>query len=588
MEKSKAAFRIFFRPIFQPMLLRAFASRGKPLLAFLFLLSLLIGAMEGLFILIAKSAVTGARWGTWSIPLILLSAIVTLRTLAQILSARIELRGLFAWVESQRSRLLQAVSGREFPAYRDPWRSRLVTSLGDGMEDVTQGIGAGFRCLAALAHILALAPILFLFSWKLAAGAMALAVPALLASRLRAGMLAASGRRWNESKARLALDAEEFAEGLEAEAGNGGLEAAAARMGFASERHARHSRSWESAKAVFPPALEWFFFMALAALALALGAAGIPNAGVPESGAVVVTGGGIGGAGPVPAPMGILPFVGLLLLLYRPIREWARFYPIHVLGNRAWEAFLDLQGVLESFPPRAPRPASPSGAILLEGIRFGYHAGYPGDPPAAERPERERMVLAGLDLEIDPGELTWISGRNGAGKTTLLKLLAGIESPQAGAIQVPSAWKGRALAYLPQKPFLGSDWKDWARGYAAADPDAWKALDGILGLERILAKAGDDPKGLSGGERQRLCLARAFASDAPYLLLDEPTTWLTASDREAILGDLLEFWRRPVPGMGARGAALVSHEPFLGEFCSRTLRLAPEAAGVAGKAGGAG
>jgi ATP-binding cassette subfamily C protein CydD len=561
MEKSQAAFRIFFRPIFHRMLLRAFAIRGKPLLAFLFLLSLSVGAMEGLFILIAKSAVTGARWGTWSVPLILLSAIVTLRTLAQILSARIELRGLFAWVEAQRSRLLRAVSGRAFPAYRDPWRSMLVTSLGDGMEDLTQGIGAGFRCLAALAHVLALAPILFLFSWKLAAGAMALALPALLASRLRAGMLAASGRRWSESKARLALDAEGFAEGLESEAGNGGLETAATRMGLASERHARNSRSWESAKAVFPPALEWFFFMALAALALALGA-----------------------AGSAPAPMGVLPFVGLLLLLYRPIREWARHYPIHVMGNKAWDALRRLQDTLEAFPIRTPRQPSPAGTILLEGIRFGYRTGYLGARPESGNSglAAEQWVLDGLDQEIDPGELTWISGRNGAGKTTLLKLLAGIESPEAGTIRLPASWQGRALAYLPQKPFLGSDWKDWARGHAASNPDAWRTLDGILGLERILAGAGSDPKGLSGGERQRLCLARAFASDAPYLLLDEPTTWLTASDREAILGDLLAFWRRPVPGLGTRGAALVSHEPFLGEFCSRTLHLAPEAAGVAG------
>ncbi|MDB5049869.1 MAG: cydD [Fibrobacteres bacterium] len=533
------------------MLLRAFSARRKPLLAGLFALSLIIGTLEGLFILIAKSAVTGAQWRTWSIPLLALALIVTVRTLAQILSTRLELRALFAWLGERRALLLRAAAARMFPAYRDPWRNTLVTALGDGMEDLGMGVGAGFRCLAALAHTLVLAPLLFLFSWKLAAGAMALAVPALLASRLRAGVLAASGKRWSESKAEMSLDTEAFAEGLEAQAGNGKLRDSAARLAESLDRHAHRSGSWETAKAVFPPALEWFFFMALAALALMAGA-GDPGAG--------------GNAGKGPA--GLLPFGALLLLMYRPIREWARNYPVHLMGGQAWISLRNLQDTLEAFPLREPRPVSPSGSLLLEGVRFGYQS--------------DRPVLDGFDLELAPNELTWIAGRNGAGKSTLLKLLAGIESPQAGRIFAPAAWTGTAFAYLPQKAFLDSDWKRWAGAFAAEQPAAWKTLDGILGLERIMAKAGDGLKGVSGGERQRLCLARAFASPAPYLLLDEPTTWLTAGDRERILGDLLAFWRRPDAMGASRGAAMVSHEPFLGEFCSRTVRMEPESVEVPG------
>ena len=551
------------------MLLRAFSAGRKPLLLLLFTLSLVLGTLEGLFILIAKSAVTGARWQTWSIPLLVLSAIVTLRTLAQILSARLELRGLFAWLEEQRGRLLRASAEREFPAYRDPWRNALVTALGDGMEDVAQGLGAGFRCVAALAHLLVLLPLLFVFSWKLAVGAMALALPALAVSRLRAGMLAASAKRWSGSKAELSMEVEAFAEGLEAQAGNGGLAGAAARMGREMDRHALRSRSWETAKAVFPPALEWFFFMALAALALAAGAT---DAGGERSG------------GGVP---GLLPFGALLLLMYRPIREWARHYPLHVMGGQAWDSLRNLQDTLEACPLRAPRPASARGSILLEGVRFAYGSGPPslraGGAARAQAPREgasERPVLDGFDLEIDPRELTWIAGRNGAGKSTLLKLLAGIEAPQAGRISVPAVWRGPAIAYLPQRAIPGADWSAWAEAFAAGHPRAWKELDAILGVEAIAAKAGPSLRGLSGGERQRLCLARAFASPAPYLLLDEPTTWLTANDRERILGDLLAFWRGP--GSEARGAALVSHEPFLGEFCSRTVRLQPASLGVPG------
>jgi ABC-type lipoprotein export system ATPase subunit len=99
----------------------------------------------------------------------------------------------------------------------------------------------------------------------------------------------------------------------------------------------------------------------------------------------------------------------------------------------------------------------------------------------------------------------------------------------------------------------------------------------------LLARGeGFRPEALSGGQRQRLALARVFASDSPCLLLDEPTTGLAAGDRERILGDLLA-WRKERPGTGA---VLVSHEPFLGEFCGATLRLDAAGRGAARAAGG--
>ncbi len=530
------------------MLLRTFSRKRKSLLLLLFAASLVIGALEGLFILVAKSAVTGARWQTWSIPLLGLAVIVTLRTLAQIAATRLEMRSVFAWLESLRGRLLRTAVERAFPAYRDPWRNTLVTGVETGLEDLAHGIGAGFRCLAAAAHTLVMAPLLFLFSWKLAAGALALALPAVLASRLRAGMLAVSGQSWSESKAELATETEAFAEGLEAHAGNGRLAEAAAFLGDGLERHAKRARAWETAKAVFPPALEWFFFMALAALVFFASEAGGPHAQ---------------GAGFPVGSLGLLPFGALLLLMYRPIREWARNYPIYLMGNQAWLSMESLLAGLEVFPLRAPRETSPGGSILLEGLRFGYAV-------AAER--NASLVVDGLDLEIDPTELTWISGRNGAGKSTLLKLLSGIEQPLAGRILMPAGWPEAGFAYLPQKAFLEPDWNAWVGAYRSEHAAEWEVLDGILGLSAILSKAGAS-KGLSGGERQRLCLARVFASEASFLLLDEPTTWLTAGDRERILRDLLAFWRRPTGRGLRRGAALVSHEPFLGEFCSRTVKM---------------
>lgn len=540
-------------PSTQPSLLRAFSAKRRYRIFLLFLASVVVGLLEGLFVLLAKSIVTGSRWQTWSLPLLGLAVIVTLRTLAQIGATRLEMDAVFGWLAAQRGRLLDAAARRAFPAYRDPWRNTLVTGLESGLEDLAQGIGAGFRCLASAAHILALAPLLCFFSWKLAAGALALALPAALASRMRAGVLAATGGRWSESKAALSVEAGAFAEGLESHAGNGRLDAAAARLGSGLDRHARRARAWETAKAVFPPALEWFFFMALAALALwTSGADAAGPAGAMTSG-----------------PLGLLPFGALLLLMYRPIREWSRNYPIYLMGDRAWQSLGRLQSALEAFPVRARREASPTGSIRLEGLRFGY-SDSSGEAGRSAGP----LVFSGLELDIDPGELTWIAGRNGAGKSTLLKLIAGIEQPLEGTISMPAGWPQAAFAYLPQKAFLEPDWSAWAAEFKAARTEDWIRLDRILGLTAILAKGG----GLSGGERQRLCLARVFASQAEYLLLDEPTTWLTASDRERVLGDLLAFWRRPDARGKRRGGALVSHEPFLGEFCSRTVRMGVEVA----------
>lgn len=533
------------------MLLKAFASRRKSLLGGLLLMSLGVGACEALFVLVAKSALTGTQWQTWSVPLLILAGIVTARSLAQVTSAQLELAGARAWLAARREQLLALAATRDFPAYRDPWRNSLVTSLDGGLEDMAQGLGGGFRCLAALMHAAALAPVLLLFSWKLAAAALVLGLPAWMASRLRTKSLGAAAEAWSRSRDVLSAEVDAFGEGLESDAGNGRLHGSTDRLTRGMDRHAGLVFRWESAKAFFPPALEWFFFMTLAALALFAGGAG----------------GLDGGDAAGPGALGVIPFLALLLLLYRPIREWARNHPLYLLGDKAYASLLRLQASLEARPLRGPRPVSESGGFQFAGLDFGYL-------PAKEAPP----VFAGLDLELDAGAFAWITGPNGAGKSTLLKLAAGIEAPDGGRILVPA--EAFRCAYLPQRAWIDPDFADWARGYRIAHPGDWRILDGILGLEPLLAKAGRDGRwqGLSGGERQRLCLARVFASPADYMLLDEPTTWLTASDRQRALGALLDFWRRPRANGSRRGGAVVSHEPFLADICSRTVRLSVVAA----------
>lgn len=530
----------FIWTYFGPMLLRAFARRRPALLAVLCLSAVGVGLFECAFVLTAKALVTGPPGRSRLAALATLAALVTARSLLAMLAAALETRGAHAWLSERRAALLNAAAGRAFPAYRDPWRNTLVTTLGAGADELAQGLGAGFRCLAAIANALVLAPALFLFGWRPAAAALVLAFPAWLGGRWKSRRLGASAEGLGRARQGLTAELDVFAEGLESEAGNGRMAGAASRLGEGLEAHAERTRDWEMAKALFPPALEWICFMALAALAWVAGSRG-PGAG-SEAGLEA-----------------LLPFGALLILLYRPVREWARHHPAYALGKRAFADLVNLQVTLEAFPRRCPRPAAPGGGVLLESLAFGYGAA---------------PVFYGLDLRLDPGELTWIAGRNGTGKSTLLKLIAGIEDPSGGRILGPGG--AAPCAYLPQRAYVEPDYSPWARAYKAAHPDAWRELDVILGLEALLAKAGWEDglvPGLSGGERQRLCLARVFASPASFLLLDEPTTWLTAADRERILGDLLAFWRRPRPDGRSRGGALVSHEPFLGEFCARTVHL---------------
>src|SRR5690606_25008783 len=131
---------------------------------------------------------------------------------------------------------------------------------------------------------------------------------------------------------------------------------------------------------------------------------------------------------------------------------------------------------------------------------------------------------------------------------------------------------------LPQRAWPGPDWIDWARDLRARQPERFAELDALLDLAPLLRRAegrGNEPgrddvdaEEWSGGQRQRMALARALASDAAFLLLDEPVTALPADRREPVLRGALDLWTRT-----GRGAVVVSHEPFLPDLCDTVIRM---------------
>ncbi|MCO5978934.1 ATP-binding cassette domain-containing protein [Ideonella oryzae] len=199
-------------------------------------------------------------------------------------------------------------------------------------------------------------------------------------------------------------------------------------------------------------------------------------------------------------------------------------------------------------------------------------------------------LLDGADLSLDNGERIGLIGRNGAGKSSLLKILAGLEKPDDGLLQVQS---GVRREYVPQEPFLqpgATVFEVVSEGVAEAkavrdryenhapgeDLDALQtrleALDGWNWEQRVdeaLQRLELDPQAridaLSGGWRKRVALARALVATPDVLLLDEPTNHL---DLDAIdwLASLLNNFRGAL--------LLITHDrAFLDAVTTRIIEL---------------
>ncbi len=162
----------------------------------------------------------------------------------------------------------------------------------------------------------------------------------------------------------------------------------------------------------------------------------------------------------------------------------------------------------------------------------------------------DRLVLDGLDLSIEAGTFVSIIGRSGCGKSTLLRLVAGLDAPDAGAVEVHDASGGHepengvALRRMMFQEARLLPWKTVLGNVMLGRPpnthdEARAALRevGLGGRER------DWPARLSGGQRQRVALARALVHRPSVLLLDEPFGALDALTRLEMHRLVSRLWR---------------------------------------------
>ena len=178
-----------------------------------------------------------------------------------------------------------------------------------------------------------------------------------------------------------------------------------------------------------------------------------------------------------------------------------------------------------------PADAAPGVAVELLGLgkRFG------AAPP----------VLDDVNLTIRPGEFVALLGASGCGKSTLLNLIAGLETPTAGSLEIPAegaAFMFQDAALYPWLSARGNvELALKLRGMGRAERSA--RAEELLELVHLGGAGQKRPHELSGGMRQRVALARSLAQEREVLLMDEPFAALDAITRDLLHDELERIWR---------------------------------------------
>ncbi|WP_252109191.1 MULTISPECIES: thiol reductant ABC exporter subunit CydD [unclassified Halomonas] len=255
-------------------------------------------------------------------------------------------------------------------------------------------------------------------------------------------------------------------------------------------------------------------------------------------------------------------FSGLAVLLlapefFQPLRTLSQHYHDRATALGAAESLVFILNEPDWIVHEHSSPEHYQALCELKGVSIGY-------------PQRG-AILSHVDLTIARGDILALTGASGSGKSSLLALLAGFMAPQKG---VRSRRSGQ-IAWLDQSPCLiqGS----LAENLRLANPEA---SEGMLhqalaraGLGELLASLpygletplGERGVGLSGGQAQRLALARVYLSDAPLVLLDEPTSNLDAAT-EALVIEALNAWARD-----GRTLVIATHHPQVLTIATRHL-----------------
>jgi putative ABC transport system ATP-binding protein len=195
------------------------------------------------------------------------------------------------------------------------------------------------------------------------------------------------------------------------------------------------------------------------------------------------------------------------------------------------------------------------------------------------------VILREIELEVTRGEAVAVVGASGSGKSTLLAILAGLDTPSAGIVELDgrdifsmdedrrAELRGRNVGFVFQSfqllPSLTALENVMLPLELSSDGNAEEPARQILTRVGLAERLHHYPKHLSGGEQQRVALARAFVVRPKLLLADEPTGSLDAEAGAEIIRLLFEMNRE----FGTT-LVMVTHDETLAARCGRVVRLA--------------
>jgi NitT/TauT family transport system ATP-binding protein len=182
------------------------------------------------------------------------------------------------------------------------------------------------------------------------------------------------------------------------------------------------------------------------------------------------------------------------------------------------------------------------GTILrLKDIRKVWHI---------ERTQEEVVALGGISIDVEQGEFLVLVGPSGCGKSTLLQIIAGLEEPASGRVELTGSANGQKQTCMVFQEYALFPWRTVLENIvfgpevrSVARPERESRAQKLIELVHLRGFEHRYPHELSGGMRQRVALARALANDPAILLYDQPHPSLDAQTRKVLQLELIRIWQ---------------------------------------------
>jgi putative ABC transport system ATP-binding protein len=203
-----------------------------------------------------------------------------------------------------------------------------------------------------------------------------------------------------------------------------------------------------------------------------------------------------------------------------------------------------------------------------------------------QTPAGKFAALKSINLNVAPGQFVGVVGKSGSGKSTLLNMVAGIDRPSSGSVNVAgteihglsenklAVWRGRNVGFVFQffqllPTLTAAENVMLPMDFARSLPFRERRKRAAALLERVAVGAHADklPATLSGGEQQRVAIARALANEPALVLADEPTGNLDSITATAIL-DLF----RDLANQGTT-VVIATHEADIARVIDRRIEI---------------